>query len=69
MSEDKALKSPERRSFFKKAGIGIGVAGVAAVGLSGKSADATPAGADKDRKAAAYRETDHVKQAYKTARF
>mgnify|MGYP005659752699 FL=1 len=32
MSENESLKSPERRGFFKKAGLGIGAAGVAAVG-------------------------------------
>jgi hypothetical protein len=69
MSEDQKLKSPERRSFFKKAGVGIGAVGAAAVGISAVSTDAESTGIDKDHKAASYRETDHVKQAYETARF
>lgn len=66
MSKEQTLKSPERRSFFAKAG--IGVAGVAAVGLSGKTAKAATGPAEKS-KSGGYRETEHVKQAYRTARF
>ena len=69
MSDNESLKSPERRGFFKKAGLGIGAAGVAAVGLSGTSSDAATPETPKDRTASSYRETDHVKQAYETSRF
>lgn len=69
MSEKQKLASPDRRSFFKKAGLGIGAAGVAAVGLSGTSSEAALSEAPKDQTASSYRETDHVKQAYKTSRF
>lgn len=69
MSEKQKLKSPDRRSFFKKAGLGLGAAGVAAAGLSGASSEAALVKDPKDHTASSYRETDHVKQAYETARF
>ena len=69
MSENQKLTSPERRSFFKKAGLGIGAAGVAAVGLSGNSLEAAQPDSPKDRTASSYQETDHVKKAYETSRF
>ncbi|MEE9250344.1 MAG: formate dehydrogenase [Alphaproteobacteria bacterium] len=68
MSGKEKLKLPGRRAFFKKAGAGIGAAGVAAVGLSGTSARAAVK-ADKDFKKSSYRETEHVKKYYETARF
>ncbi len=68
MSGKEKLKSPGRRIFFKKAGAGIGAAGVAAVGLSGTSARAAVK-ADQDFKKSSYRETEHVKKYYETARF
>ena len=67
MSENREPRSPGRRAFFKKAGVGIGAAGVVAVGLA-PTAEATVEPA-ADAKASAYRETEHVKQAYGTARF
>ncbi len=67
MSTKETLKSPGRRAFFRKAGIGVGAAGVAAVGLSGKSAEAE-AKPDKDFKKSAYRETEHVKRYYELSR-
>ncbi len=67
MSENQKPKSLDRRAFFKKAGVGIGTAGVVAVGLAPVvEAKVEPAA---DAKASAYRETEHVKQMYKTARF
>ncbi len=69
MDDARKLKSAERRAFFKKAGLGIGAAGIAATGLAGSAAAETPKDGQKDRTASAYRETEHVKQAYRTARF
>ena len=68
MSKEKSLKSPSRRAFFRKAGAGVGAAGVVAVGLSDKSARAGVK-SDKDVKKSAYRETEHVKRYYELARF
>ena len=65
MSTKETLKSPGRRAFFRKAG--VGAAGVAAVGLSGKSAEAGGK-PDKDFKKSAYRETEHVKRYYELSR-
>ncbi len=67
MSTKETLKSPGRRAFFRNAGIGVGAAGVVAVGLSGKSAEAEVK-PDKDFKKSAYRETEHVKRFYELAR-
>ncbi len=66
MSNDQELKSPARRKFFRKAGIGIGVAGAAAIGASKGPAKAAENSGDRD---GSYRETEHVKMAYRTARF
>ena len=66
MARDDKLKSAARRSFFKKTG--GGVAGAAVVGLTAGTAAATQPRSD-DRTAGSYRETDHVKAAYRTARF
>ncbi len=65
MSTKETLKSPERRAFFKTAG--VGAAGAVAVGLSGKSAEADVK-PDKDFKKSAYRETEHVKRFYGLSR-
>ena len=66
MTKDKSLKSPARRGFFSKAGRGaVGAAALAVTASSAKAADAP----SDDRKAGSYRETDHVKSAYRTARF
>ncbi|MCG8359654.1 MAG: formate dehydrogenase [Kiloniellales bacterium] len=57
-----------RRDFFRKAGLGAGAAGVAAVGLAaGKAAAAEPAVTGAG--AAGYRETAHVKKYYELSRF
>jgi hypothetical protein len=68
MSTKQNLKSPARRKFFRKAGVGIGIAGAAALGLPGEPAKAAET-SGKDFKAGSYRETEHVKKAYQTARF
>jgi len=66
MAKDEKLKSPTRRTFFTKAG--SGVAGAAVLGLTaGAAAAAEPAA--KGSASGSYRETDHVKAAYRTARF
>ncbi len=67
MSENREPKSPDRRAFFKQAGVGLGAAGVVAVGLA-PTAEATVE-PEADAKAGAYRETEHVRKAYRTARF
>jgi nitrous oxide reductase len=55
-----------RREFLKAAGATGAAAGVAAVALSGKTAQAaTPDGGSKS----GYRETDHVKKYYELLRY
>lgn len=68
MSRKRRLKSPERRDFFKKVGLGAGAAGAVAMGLTSGSAKA---GAPVDRgfKKGLYRETEHVRRYYELARF
>ena len=66
MTKDKSLKSPARRGFFSKAG--RGAVGAAALAVTASSAAAAEKPAD-DRRAGSYQETDHVKTAYRTARF
>jgi len=57
-----------RRDFFRKAGLGAGVAGAAAVGLSASKGNA--AVPDKAvAKGEGYRETEHVKKFYELAKF
>ena len=68
MTKEKSLKSSSRRAFFRKAGAGVGAAGVIAVGLSDKSARAEVK-SDNDLKKSAYRETENVKRYYELARF
>lgn len=66
MANKETLKSPTRRSFFRKAG--SGAVGAAVLGMTaGTAAAAQPRPAGKT--AGDYRETDHVKAAYRTARF
>ncbi len=55
-----------RRDFLKAAGVTGAAAGVAAVALSGKSAEAASPDVGKS---AGYRETEHVKTYYELARF
>jgi hypothetical protein len=66
MNEQKSLKSPQRREFFKKAGLGAGAAVVAA-GSLGPAAE--PAAASAPAKSQGYRETDHVKRVYELSKF
>ena len=67
MSEKK--KAPVgRRDFFKKAGLGAGAAGMAAVGLSAKQGKADEPASTRPG-SAGYRETAHVKKYYQLARF
>ena len=70
MSKEKDLKSPERRDFFKKTGLGIGAAGAVAIGLSsGPANPAVKSDGRLDIKKSAYQETDHVRRYYELARF
>ena len=57
-----------RRDFFRKAGLGAGAVGAAAVTLSGSPVKAAVDG-DKARKGSGYKETAHVKKYYDLARF
>lgn len=66
MSTKQQQKLAGRRAFFRKAGAGIAAA--AAAGVSATTAQAMVDDAE-DRKAGRYRETEHVKKAYETARF
>ena len=68
MSENEKLKSAGRRAFFKKAGAGVGAAGMVAAGLSGTTGQAA-VGTDKGFKKGSYQETEHVKKYYEAARF
>jgi len=61
---DSEVKSAERREFFRKAGLGVGALGAAAVTLAAGEAEAAPA-----EQGAGYRETDHVKRYYALAKF
>lgn len=56
--------SAERRDFFRKAGLGVGALGAAALTLTTGEAEAV---AEEPR--SGYRETDHVKRYYAAARF
>lgn len=67
MKDDTTIKSTDRRDFIKKAGLGVGAAGAVAIGLP-KSGDAAETGAGRPR-SQGYRETDHVKRFYASARF
>ena len=68
MSERKKAVAIGRRDFFKKAGLGAGAVGAAAVGLAASDTKAaTPAkGGTSGR---GYQETAHVKKYYELARF
>lgn len=66
MRQEKDIKSPERRSFFKKAGLGAGAVGAVAFGLP-ETAAAAELGSGKTG-GRGYRETDHVKRYYEIAK-
>jgi hypothetical protein len=68
MKRNKDLKSPERRDFFTKAGVGLGAAGAVVTGLTGGAAQAETK-TDRGFKKAQYQETEHVRRAYETSRF
>ena len=55
-----------RRDFLKVAAVASGAAGVAAVALTSKSVKAA---VPETGKSTGYRETEHVKKYYETARF
>ena len=57
----------DRRDFFRKASLGVGVAGAAAAGLSASKVEAAESGAGVS-KGAGYQETAHVKKYYELAR-
>ncbi len=67
MSEKKEVRLVDRRNVFRKAGLGAGALGVAAVGLFASKAKAESAKSPPKR--AGYRETEHVKKYYELARF
>ncbi|MDH3593217.1 MAG: formate dehydrogenase [Rhodospirillales bacterium] len=68
MSKKKEEASIGRRDFFRKAGLGAGAVGAAAVGLSAEQGEAAePAKTAPGR--AGYRETAHVKKYYELSRF
>lgn len=67
MKEKKQKGSVGRRDFFKKAGLGAGVAGMAAVGLGAEQSKAAETTGTSG--SAGYRETAHVKKYYELARF
>ncbi len=58
----------DRRGFFRKASLGVGVAGAAAAGLSASKVKAAEPVANASN-GAGYRETAHVKKFYELARF
>ena len=67
MSRKKEETAFGRRDFFKKAGLGAGAVGAAAVGLAAEQGEAAePA---KDGRGRGYQETAHVKKFYQLARF
>ena len=62
----KETASLDRRDFFRKVGLGAGVAATAGLGASAAQAAAPDR---KPVKGSGYRETDHVKTYYKLARY
>lgn len=68
MSEKKEATTIGRRDFFRKAGLGAGAVGAAAVTLSGSPVKAAVED-DKAQKGSGYKETAHVKKYYDLARF
>lgn len=65
MSQDKNRSKTDRRSFLKLAGLGTVTGGVALAVTDG-TADAADA---PDGRKGGYRETDHVRAFYDSARF
>lgn len=69
MTAEKKEQGVSRRGFLRGAGLGAGAAGVAAVSLTAVASTGTASEADPKRRAAGYRETEHVRRAYELARF
>ncbi len=73
MAKRNEVKSPSRRAFLRNAGTGVGAAGLAAAGLAvsevAEAATKPDAKDFRNFKKSTYRETEHVKKAYETARF
>ena len=67
MSKKKEETSVGRRDFFRKAGLGAGAVGAAAVGLATGESQAQPV--QKSSNSVGYQETDHVKKFYELAKF
>jgi hypothetical protein len=64
--QDREVAAPSRRAVFRAVGLGVGAAGAAAAGVRPESAEAAATRSDGSL---GYRETDHVKKVYETARF
>ncbi|HLS69270.1 MAG TPA: formate dehydrogenase [Kiloniellales bacterium] len=62
--KDKEVASAARREFFRKAGLGVGALGAAAVTLG--AGDEAEAAVEKPN---GYQESEHVKRYYELARF
>ncbi len=68
MKEGKDSQLVERRDFMKKAGLAsVGAVGAVAIGLSKTSAAAVP-GTGAKPASSGYRETDHIRAYYATAK-
>jgi|TARA_B100001971_G_scaffold145994_1_gene135044 hypothetical protein len=63
--DKKKSATPSRREFLKTAGLGVGVAAVAGGIVSADDAEAATL---QDEKKTGYRETEHVKKYYDSAR-
>ncbi|MBQ73462.1 MAG: formate dehydrogenase [Gammaproteobacteria bacterium] len=63
--DKKKSATPSRREFLKTAGLGVGVAAVAGGVVSADDAEAATL---QDEKKTGYRETEHVKKYYDSAR-
>lgn len=68
MSDQQKTGAMARREFLKTAGITTGAVGAAAAALAVKPATAATA-PQTGTKYAGYRETEHVRKYYETARF
>jgi hypothetical protein len=66
MAERQDRQAPSRRAFFRTVGIGAAAAGAAVAGVAPAPPEAAAARPDGSL---GYRETEHVKKVYETARF
>ncbi len=62
MTEKKTKDTADRRDFLKLAGLGALASGATVVAGAAEASEAVP-------DSSGYRETDHVKKVYETARF